>query len=105
MNIYIHLHNGIVTEFISEENKDFPDIPIEERYSKDFLDNCIIKTKEYVEEHELHIGMLYDVETDSFSEPPIPEEPDVPESPVEEGFTLTEEEINNAYKEGIDNVE
>lgn len=105
MNIYIHLYNGIITEFIPEESKDFPGVPIEERYSKDFLDNCIIKTEEYVEEHKLHIGMLYDADTDSFAEPPIPEEPDVPEIPTEEGFTVTEEEINNAYEEGVNNVE
>lgn len=38
MKKYIYLNNlGEVREFIDEFNPAFPDIPIEDRYSKDFL--------------------------------------------------------------------
>ena len=50
MYVYINT-SGQIGAFVNTADPNFPDVPIEERYSKDFLDNCVIKSEEYVEEH------------------------------------------------------
>ena len=66
---YIYLINNAVQEIIPEISPVFPDIPIEQRYSPDFLANCIVGG----EETEVQSGWIYDPETNTFSEPPAPE--------------------------------
>lgn len=69
---------------IMEFDPVFPDVPIEERYTKEFLDGCINTTEERVEAEGIHSGMLYDPETDTFSEPPAPPEPEPQPEPEPE---------------------
>ena len=42
MKHYIYIRDNIAYEIIPEINEAFPDIPIEDRYSKDFLDKCVV---------------------------------------------------------------
>ena len=67
---YIYVENGIACELIPGEDSNFPGILITERYAPDFLAKCV----EVPEGTEVRSGMIYDVETGSFTEPPKPEE-------------------------------
>lgn len=57
MKKYIFLLNNKVHEIVDEYDAIFPNIPIHERYSNDFLDKCII-----VEDDDKipQIGSLYE---------------------------------------------
>lgn len=83
MNKYIYINNlGEVREFIDEFNPIFPNIPIEERYAKDFLDNCLIMSKNEFNKRDISLGMYYNKEEDSFY---------YPESPIENEIENTED--------------
>jgi hypothetical protein len=72
MKIYIYLNNlGEVREFIDEFNPAFPNIPIEDRYSPEFLDSCLIMEESEFEQRHIVLGTYYDKETDSFYIPEI----------------------------------
>lgn len=91
MNKYIYINNlGEVREFIDEFNPIFPNIPIEERYAKDFLDNCLIMNENEFNKRDISLGMYYNKEEDSFY---------YPESPIENETENTED---NNIKETID---
>ena len=91
MNKYIYINNlGEVREFIDEFNSIFPNIPIEERYAKDFLDNCLIMNENEFNKRDISLGMYYNKEKDSFY---------YPESPIENETENTED---NNIKETID---
>ena len=62
---YIYLENNIVCESIPEFHSDFPGIPVEERYSADFLHQCIQW------EEQVPQGWEYDEETTTFTPPNI----------------------------------
>lgn len=64
----------IGSEVVLENSPDFPGIPVAERYSTEFCQRLI--PREHPEEF---VGMLYDPETDTFSEPPEPEPQPEPE--------------------------
>lgn len=100
--LYINPDDKTVGSIINEEDPVFPGIPIADRYSPDFLKECIVKPEEDVT--EVQTGMVYDSETDTFSWPPVPEPEPEPE-PEEPGYTVTQEEIDAAYKEGVNDVE
>lgn len=70
--MYILLTNNIVTEIIPNENPVFPGIPIDKRYSAEFLAECIALD----DATGIRTGMLYDADTQTFSEPaPLEPEP------------------------------
>lgn len=70
MNKYIYLNNlGEVREFIDEFNPIFPNIPIQERYAKDFLGQCLIMTEEDFKNKKIVLGMYYNKEKNSFYYP------------------------------------
>jgi len=66
--MYVYLLNNAVIEIISEINPDFPDVPITERYSKEFLSQCV----KVSDDTEVEQGWIYEPETKTFSEPIIP---------------------------------
>lgn len=79
MKKYIYIQNGKVHEIIPEFDSVFPNVPIEERYAKIILDNCVV-----VEEgEEPPIG--YEYMNGQFVEPApiIPEEVEVTEEVTE----------------------
>ena len=67
--MYLRIKNNVMCEFIPEIDLSFPNIPIESRYDADFLSECISMD----DISGLHTGMIYDPDTQSFSEPPEPE--------------------------------
>lgn len=70
--MYILLTNNIVTAIIPNENPVFPGIPIDKRYSAEFLAECIALD----DATGIRTGMLYDADTQTFSEPaPLEPEP------------------------------
>lgn len=78
--MYILLTNNIVTEIIPNENPVFPGIPIDKRYSAEFLAECIALD----DATGIRTGMLYDADTQTFSEPaPLEPEPAEPSEPAE----------------------
>ena len=79
MYLYINPETQILMEILPEEDEQFPGIPITERYSQEYLNQCIIRTPTQIDEQGIVIGMLYDMETDSWSVPPMPKPPSVPE--------------------------
>lgn len=105
MNTYIYIHAGEVTSFVAEWDPTFPNIPIEKRYSKSFLNSCVIRTEQEIEEQGIHVGMLYDRDTDTFSEKPEPEAPPEPVEPIVPEFTVTQVEVDEAYRGGVNHVE
>lgn len=97
MNKYIYLNNlGEVREFIDEFNPIFPNIPIQDRYSKEFLDQCLIMTDEEITNRGIYLGMYYNKEEDSFyfPEPPVIEEEEMEETVPAEEEIILEEGVN-----------
>lgn len=82
MKRYMYIENERVREILYEFTPDFPNTPIQQRYSQKFLENCVV-----VEDNELEIkeGMDYNSETGEFTEHIDPDpEPEVVEENVEE---------------------
>ena len=73
MNCYLYVSDGTLNEIVPEVNPALPGFPIEKRYTKKFLDACIVLPEEEVETQGIVAGMLYDPETQTFSVPPEPE--------------------------------
>lgn len=67
---YVKLNDNVVSEIILEFDPVFPNVPIEQRYPADFIKELIAVDDSV----EVHTGMVYDPETNTFSEP----EPVVP---------------------------
>lgn len=65
MKRYAYIAEGRVRELLYEFTEDFPDTPIRERYTKEFLKNCAIVEDESVNVKE---GMNYNSETGEFTE-------------------------------------
>ena len=42
MKHYIYIRDNIAYEIIPEINEAFPEIPIEDRYTKEFLSHCVV---------------------------------------------------------------
>lgn len=95
MNKYIYLNNlGEVREFIDEFNPIFPNIPIQDRYPKEFLDQCLIMTEDEIEDKGIILGMYYDKEKNSFY---FPESLGIEEEQEEN----IEEETSEIIEEGV----
>lgn len=100
--MYIYLTDNIVTEFVPEEDENFPGIPVEERYSQEFVSHLM--QMESVE--GIRTGYIYDPETQTFSAPPEPEllpEPEPEPEPEPGQPTLTERvaAIETAIEKGL----
>lgn len=75
---YIYIEDGVVRELIPAAATAFPGVPITERYTPAFLDKCV--RRDSVD--GLHTDMLYDAQTDTFTEPPDPPAPEpLPDPP------------------------
>lgn len=91
MYLYINPETQILMEILPEEDEQFPGIPITERYSQEYLNQCIIRTPTQIEEQGIVVGMQYDKEKDSWSVPPMPEpEPEPGPEPEPEQPTWAE---------------
>jgi len=75
---YVHIMDNRVRELIPEKHPDFPGVPIKDRYTAEFLSQCVkVKDAEGIEQ-----GMLYNPETGEFSAPPPPPEPEPWPEPI-----------------------
>lgn len=93
--------DNIVMEIIPDEDSRFPGIPIEQRYSADFI-AALIQT---ADETEVEQNWVYDPETQTFDEPPTPEpgpEPEPEPEPVEVARAAKVAEISTACNAAID---
>lgn len=72
---------------IPEEDPAFPGAAIEARYAKEFLDSCVIVSEERMVAEGIHDGMIYDPETDTFTEPEPESTPEPEPEPVPEPTT------------------
>ena len=73
---YIYLVDNIVHEIIPEENPSFPGIPITDRYTADFLNQCVVVEDDIeVEQNDLYVD-------GSFVKPITPE-PEIPADNME----------------------
>lgn len=79
MYLYINPETQILMEILPEEDAQFPGIPITERYSQEYLNQCIIRTPTQIGEQGIVVGMQYDKEKDSWSVPLMPEPEPTPE--------------------------
>lgn len=79
MYLYINPETQILMEILPEEEEQFPGIPITERYSQEYLNQCIIRTPTQINEQSIVVGMQYDKEKDSWSVPPMPEPEPTPD--------------------------
>lgn len=99
---YIRLNkSNVVMEIIPGEDSRFPGIPIEKRYSTDFI-AALIQT---ADETEVEQNWVYDPETQTFSEPPTPEpgpDPEPEPEPVEVARAAKIAEISAACNAAID---
>ena len=80
---YVYIVAGLVHEVIPAINPAFPGIPIEVRYSPEFLADCVAVD----EAVEVECNWLYDAETGTFSAPPVPEPIPEPEPEAVEDLT------------------
>lgn len=92
--VFINKSNGnAVGAIVDAIDPQFPNIPIENRFSPEFLSNCV----QVEDDAEVNSGMVYDFETGEFSEPEY--------EPVEDtGYSLTQGEIDEAYTGGVNDV-
>ena len=78
-------------EIIPDENPIFPGIPIEQRYTAEFIATLV----PVEDETEVEQNWIYNPDDQTFSEPPTPEPPPEPTS-------VTTAEYTQAYYEGRD---
>lgn len=85
--------NNIVVEIIPDIDPTFPDVPINERYSAEFISEL-----RYCDDGtSVEIGMQYNEETDSFEYPPPPQVVDFggeTTEDTEDTGDITQAEIN-----------
>lgn len=77
---YVYLVSNMVNEIIPENNPLFPGIPVQDRYSQSFLNDCVPVSDDTVVE----VNMVYDEETQTFAFPPDPEPEPVNTEEVEQ---------------------
>ena len=88
--MYILLEDSKVKEIIPDIGPIFPGIPIEERYTAEFVASLLHVEDETVVEQ----NWIYDPETETFSAPPKPE-------PKPEPEMISTTELDAAYQEGV----
>ena len=96
MKKYILLQNKIVHEIIDEVDPNFPDVPIEARYSAKFLKDCV----EVDEKNMPKIGDVYEDGVFSTPPPPIVAVKSKQEqiSDIEEQITLLQSRLQDISK-------
>ena len=99
---YIRLDskNGVM-EIIPDANPIFPGIPIEQRYTAEFIATLV----PVEDETEVEQNWVYDPETKTFDEPPTPEpgpDPEPEPEPVEVARAAKVAEISEACNAAID---
>lgn len=99
---YIRLNeSNVVMEIIPGEDSRFPGIPIEKRYSADFI-AALIQT---ADETEVEQNWIYNPDDQTFSAPPTPEpgpDPEPEPEPVEVARAAKIAEISTACNAAID---
>lgn len=99
---YIRINSeNVVMEIIPGEDSRFPGIPIEQRYSADFI-AALIQT---ADETEVQQNWVYNPDDQTFSPPPAPEpgpEPEPEPEPVEVARAAKVAEISTACSAAID---
>lgn len=99
---YIRLNaDNVVMEIIPSEDTRFPGIPIEQRYSADFI-AALIQT---ADETEVEQNWIYNPDDQTFSAPPTPEpgpDPEPEPEPVEVARAAKVAEISAACNAAID---
>ena len=88
--MYILLEDNKVKEIIPDIDPIFPGIPIEERYTAEFVASLLHVEDETVVEQ----NWIYDPETETFSAPPKPD-------PKPEPEMISTTELDAAYQEGV----
>lgn len=63
--MYVYLNDSRAQELIPDIDPAFPDIPIEERYTPDFVEKCV----HVPDDTAVPYGWMYDEETGTFHEP------------------------------------
>lgn len=102
--MYILLsESNYVAEIIPDEDPIFPGIPIEQRYAPDF----VAKLLHVADDMDVKQNQVYDPETGTFSDPPVPEpvpEPE-PSEPISEPEYISTADLDAAYMEGVNGVD
>ena len=100
--MYILLsESNYVAEIIPDENPIFPGIPIEQRYAPDF----VAKLLHVADDTAVKQNQVYDPETGTFSDPPVPEPPPEPPEPIPEPEYISTADLDAAYMEGVNGVD
>lgn len=101
--MYILLTNNTVTEIIPDEDPIFPGIPIEQRYAPNF----VAKLLHVADDTAVKQNQVYDPETGTFSDPPVPEpsEPGPDPEPSPEPEYISTADLDAAYMEGVNGVD
>lgn len=102
--MYILLDDkNIVLEIIPDEDPIFPGIPIEQRYTPDF----VAKLLHVADDTAVKQNQVYDPETGTFSDPPVPEppEPGPDPKPIPEPEYISTADLDAAYMEGVNGVD
>ncbi len=68
---------GRAQEVLLQEDPLFPNVPLEERYSMEFLNQCL----QVPDSVDIILGNVWDSENGKFIAPPIPPTPDLEEEP------------------------
>lgn len=95
--MYILLNNNTVAEIIPDEDPIFPGIPIGQRYAPDFVEKLL----HVADDTAVKQNQVYDPETGTFSDPPVPE----PVEPTPEPEYISTADLDAAYMEGVNGVD
>lgn len=99
--MYILLsESNYVAEIIPDEDPIFPGIPIGQRYAPDF----VAKLLHVAGDTSVKQNQVYDPETGTFSDPPVPEPPLEPPEPIPEPEYISTADLDAAYMEGVNGV-
>ena len=79
--------DNVAREIIPEIDPVFPDLPIEARYTREFLRQCV----KVEDDADVQIGDIYDPETGTFSRPEPPHEDEPDDEPYQEPEEKEEE--------------
>jgi hypothetical protein len=96
---YAYVVDNIVQEYIPDYVEQFPGVPAEQRYSADFLNQC----KLLPEGTAVRTHWTYDPGTDEFTAPKEIEIEPKPEGL--EDYVIAQDEVDAAYRGGVNSVE
>lgn len=99
--MYVRLDGGVVMEMIPDVDPAFPDVPIGERFSADFIAELM-----HVEDGTaVEVGMEYNAETDSFGYPVSTVVPEFSDESIEEMSGISQAEINLDFEYRLSCIE